>query len=203
MTDGFKRCSKCGETKARSAFYRDSSRKDGRCPYCKTCQAAYCRNNKGLRAGYSAVYRQNNKDKAAAYFKAYYEINRDKKVSYNKDYRRNNKDKTAAYYKDYRKNNPDKIAKIQKRRAERETNAPGGPYVPTRLDYKPRIAFFACQCAYCLVAPAMTLDHAIPLSRGGSNWPANIYPVCFPCNREKSAKILYKEYTPRRLRKAA
>jgi hypothetical protein len=38
--ENMKRCSKCGETKPLSAFYRDRNLKDGHACYCKTCSAA-------------------------------------------------------------------------------------------------------------------------------------------------------------------
>ena len=33
-----KRCVRCGETKERTEFYRQSSQKDGLCPHCKPCR---------------------------------------------------------------------------------------------------------------------------------------------------------------------
>ena len=47
-----------------------------------------------------------------------------------------------------------------------------------------RWAYYADRCWMC-GEPATQTDHLIPLSRGGSNWPANLRPACGPCNREK------------------
>ena len=45
------------------------------------------------------------------------------------------------------------------------------------------------KCRYCgrkLSRKSATPDHRIPLSRGGSNWIANIIPACLPCNQKKN-----------------
>ena len=39
-----KKCTKCGEIKSLSEFYRDRSAKDGRCFICKSCKKEYCKN---------------------------------------------------------------------------------------------------------------------------------------------------------------
>ena len=42
-----KRCSDCGELKARSEFSKDRTKKDGLYHLCKVCRSAYRRKNKG------------------------------------------------------------------------------------------------------------------------------------------------------------
>ena len=41
------------------------------------------------------------------------------------------------------------------------------------------------------------VDHFIPLSRGGSNWPSNIVIACRRCNRAKGDKTPW-EFMPER-----
>lgn len=48
------------------------------------------------------------------------------------------------------------------------------------------------QCQSCgkqQVETSLTIDHIIPLSRGGSNDISNLQTLCFSCNRKKSNKI--------------
>ena len=44
-------------------------------------------------------------------------------------------------------------------------------------------------CVYC-PALATTLDHVIPLSRGGPHTKDNLVPCCKSCNSKKGAKPL-------------
>ncbi len=84
----------------------------------------------------------------------------------------------------------------QKRRAERLALAVGGVFSLARNDYRARIQFYGGRCAYCEQAPATELDHAVPISRGGGNWAANIRPACVECNRSKGSQVYGKEWMP-------
>ena len=59
------------------------------------------------------------------------------------------------------------------------------------------------RCHYCQEeldfdgANKFEVDHFIPLSRGGSNWPSNIVIACRACNRDKADKMPW-EYRPAR-----
>lgn len=43
------------------------------------------------------------------------------------------------------------------------------------------------RCAYCGIGGKMTMDHVIPLSRGGHHTASNVVPACQPCNNAKAA----------------
>lgn len=40
-------------------------------------------------------------------------------------------------------------------------------------------------CAYCFKPAADTVDHVVPISRGGANTPDNLVLACFSCNAGK------------------
>jgi len=46
------------------------------------------------------------------------------------------------------------------------------------------------RCAYCRERVADSIDHVIPLSRGGEHTIDNVLPACLPCNRSKHTKSL-------------
>src|SRR5271156_4516212 len=47
-------------------------------------------------------------------------------------------------------------------------------------------------CHYCerrFSPRALTMDHVVPLARGGQTAPGNVVPACIECNREKKLRI--------------
>jgi 5-methylcytosine-specific restriction endonuclease McrA len=46
------------------------------------------------------------------------------------------------------------------------------------------------RCAYCSVEDKLTVDHVVPISRGGLDAPDNVVPACKSCNSSKGAKLL-------------
>ncbi len=49
---------------------------------------------------------------------------------------------------------------------------------------------FAGRCAYCGVRAKLTLDHVVPVSRGGQHSIGNILPACGGCNSRKRARFI-------------
>lgn len=88
--------------------------------------------------------------------------------------------------KEYRKNNPNKTATWKQNRRSRELGAHGSF---TALEWKElQIKFNKC-CAICKTKTKLTVDHIIPLCKGGTNFIKNIQPLCMPCNSKKHTKI--------------
>jgi 5-methylcytosine-specific restriction enzyme A len=56
-------------------------------------------------------------------------------------------------------------------------------------DWKALLTRFNCRCAYCgqaLTETNRSLDHSIPLIRGGTNDLSNLVPSCLRCNQRKN-----------------
>jgi 5-methylcytosine-specific restriction endonuclease McrA len=79
--------------------------------------------------------------------------------------------------------------KAAKRRNEHHRRAVIGIYTEEQL--QARIDFYGRRCYLCgcdwdaLPSKQKHIEHVIPLSRGGTNWPANLRPACEPCNLKK------------------
>ena len=73
-------------------------------------------------------------------------------------------------------------------RHQRENDAPGiNSYARSKMLAKWKRQ--GKRCAYC-PNPADTIDHVVPLVRGGTNYEGNLVPACRRCNSSKCARIL-------------
>jgi len=68
--------------------------------------------------------------------------------------------------------------------------------------YSPELAQLMAQlvqqpCAYCGATESITIDHVVPLSKGGKHEASNLAPACFPCNSSKCDRLL-SEWSGRR-----
>ncbi len=157
--------------------------------------AYYLKNRDKIRAR-KIVYNEESREARAAWAATYYVKNKDEIATKNAVYRVENREELSTKNAAWRVGNPDKIQAARDRRTALEDAAAGGPFSKTRPDYLARVTEYGGKCAYCLKAKYKALDHAIPLSRGGTNHAYNIFPACGPCNNTKKDKILWDEWIP-------
>ena len=112
-----------------------------------------------------------------------------------KRWREENQEYVREKERDYREANPEKIiANAEKRRAR--LMAAEGEF--TGHDVIALIKAHGRICFYCGDRlKKFQVDHFIPLSRGGTNWPSNLVIACRPCNLSKAAKMPW-EWMPQR-----
>lgn len=115
--------------------------------------------------------------------------------AYTKKWREANIAQARAADRAYRAKHPEKvIAHAEKRRA-RLAGAEGEFSWQDVLDLLHLQRRFCYYCSGKMVK--FQVDHFIPISRGGSNWPDNIVIACRSCNLSKSAKMPW-EWKPDR-----
>lgn len=60
----------------------------------------------------------------------------------------------------------------------------------TGFDWEQALRDYGHQCAFCGVHDEpLTVDHIVPISRGGGNWQWNVRPLCAPCNGNKGSRL--------------
>ena len=137
----------------------------------------WLKDNKEKRRKYEKEYYKKNREHIREYHREWYLKNREDKLAKNKEWRDNNLEKQKIY--------------VHKRRQLIEEN--GGEYTEKEwLNLCERYNFECLRCGDNLVS--MTVDHIIPLSKGGSNHIWNIQNLCLSCNSIKNNKII--DYRP-------
>jgi 5-methylcytosine-specific restriction endonuclease McrA len=195
--DGSKRCNKCGESKPLSDFSKDRSARDGRQGRCKPC----------AKAAHKEYY-EANAENIRARTRRHYESNREKRVEYSRQYRRENAETIARNNAEWRSRNPDYFRQkarewralhpgaAEEQRNERRARKAKAPSDGTNPTWQKVARRDGMECAYCGVVTVPkhddrrlwpTLDHIVPLSRGGADSMGNAVLACFSCNSRKGA----------------
>jgi len=126
----------------------------------------------------------------AKYRETYLSKKPDQEALSSRNYRKANKEKVAAYQRAYAASPRGKVirALTEAKRRARKRNAAGECSLS---QWEARKAMWGGECwlklAGCTKA-GTTIDHVIPLSKGGTNWPSNLRPACPSCNGRKFNK---------------
>lgn len=120
--------------------------------------------------------------KHRAYMAKYHSEKLDIRREYERKYRAVNLELVRARDRDYWRRNPDKKQAKRHRRRALEQNCEASL---TSADIEQLRSERGKKCAVCGVKGKMTLDHIIPLSRGGSHVARNVQFLCFSCNAGK------------------
>lgn len=144
-------------------------------------------------------WRESNADHLRQRRKAYYAENRSLLIQYASEYREANRKRLADNARIYRKQNAKVIrarskanalmtrAKNMQRRARKMKAEGKYTAKDIRLQYERQKG----RCYWCgvKVGKKYHVDHVIPLSRGGTNWPENLVVACPTCNCSKGGKL--------------
>jgi len=186
-----KRCSKCGNEKPIIEFTVDKRRKDGHFPYCKLCKRAESLKSR-LRdpeRAREATRPRNRK---------YRIIGGERVRQYKRDWRSANPEKRLGQERRYRRKHGEKVrTKNSNQQArKRKRNAPG---TFKDADIQAQYALQGGLCFWCsaTLTDKWSIDHVIPVNRGGPNWAWNLVCSCLSCNSSKHDKLPWIEWQPR------
>jgi 5-methylcytosine-specific restriction endonuclease McrA len=169
-------CCTCHKDLPLSSFFKSSKDPAKLRGYCKACGAENDRRRrKRLGIVYTAYDRvrkaewvARNKDKHQAYRRKHVAANIEHYRERQRGWRADHKDRMRAH--------------VERWRARRK-GAPGYTYTTPDLLFS-RWAMYGNRCYVC-GKPAQATDHIIPLSEGGTHYPANLRPICGSCNSKK------------------
>lgn len=130
-------------------------------------------------------------NKTKRYYKEKGHLVREKRIAHHRE-----KSKDAAFRQvackradQWRKDNPERYkrnSKVQKHRRRAREKSAEGFFCSADLSL-----IFESQngkCVYCQIRLGLKyhVDHIVPISKGGSNWPKNLQLLCGPCNLSKA-----------------
>ncbi len=151
--------------------------------------AAWHKANKEKRKKSAADWYQANKVRKNDTSKAWREANKEKNLQYNRDWNEANKERKRVTSKAWHKANPDKARAAEHRRRARLLSA-GGTFSDQDIKSLAQSQPVCNGCPVNFGDVPHTIDHIVPLARGGSNWPSNLQLLCQPCNDSKGAKTM-------------
>lgn len=193
-TARFKRCGKCGCTKpaTRQFFYARKKHRDGLDGRCKSCvlssQKVYRAKNIEACRERCRAYASANKDAARDRFRKWESENKEANRAKSRDWNRRNPDKVSEGWRKWIERNPERAKELHVRSSQcyraRKRGAPGNGATLSEL-----VLIHGPLCHLCKEATADTVDHVIPLSRGGSNYLENLKPACKSCNSRKGNRM--------------
>lgn len=192
-----KQCTKCGEKKPATDqyFYTEWNHNKTKRKLTASCKGC-------LKKSSNKRY-HDNPEKTKEYGKTYYQNNREKKDRQSRDWAINNPQGKKAIEKRYREkhpvtcrqsnkkwldNNPLKKREYTGRRRNRKANAEG-KYTAADIQLLHRSQKGRCWYCQKVLDGKYEIEHRVPISRGGTNWPNNLCLVCRKCNRSKSDKL--------------
>jgi 5-methylcytosine-specific restriction endonuclease McrA len=98
------------------------------------------------------------------------------------------RERRIAYAIAYAAANPH-VGQTAKRR-RKALLAQAGVFAVTAKDWRRLKDRHGGRCAYCDVKAPLTMEHVVPISRGGTHGVGNLLPACANCNSSKRHRLL-------------
>ncbi len=187
-------CRRCGTERTADEFYSCRTTRDRLSSWCRPCHSvarhARYMANREQELARSRAYELANPERTREKARRSYHNNKPAAMARHKKWVEENPDRTRAINRNWYKNNTEVAkAKAAVGRARRL----GAAGTATARQLADRIAMFGGKCWMCGKS-ADTIDHVIPIAKGGTHWPANLRPACGPCNYGKQDRIIHHGY---------
>lgn len=188
----------CGEVKPLESFGVQKDGKFGRKPRCKVClndeNSKYYQSNKeqALEASKTRYYANVEYERERSRQK--YSANKEAHNALTRSWYENNKDRAKELHAEWKRNNKDKVRDYDNRRRALEAGTSVGP-----IDTEALWEASQGVCGLCSeplfegpVFPdplSPSLDHIVPLSKGGTHTQDNIQLAHLGCNVRKGNRV--------------
>lgn len=198
---------------------------DKPCPYCgviigpgkrgypahrrKTCGSPGCqkahqkalitqwgKEHPGYYRDHKRNWRKENPERHRQWTQSWWEANRNAQYEINRQWREENSDRYAEMIRDWGARNKALVSGYRATRRARKANG----WIAER-DWTRLVNRYGGRCFYCGSREPMTIDHIIPLARGGRHTIGNVLPACKSCNCSKQERLIVEWRTARHHRR--
>ena len=190
-------CKKCGKEKPATKEYFSKNGEYLR-GECKDCQKEYHKKNyqenKDAIDAKNREWRENNRDVINEIAKRTYEKHREKTLVKRRKWYEENKEKESARYREYYNSPAGQASRVNKY-ARRKIRLGGKNDKIGKEDWLLIMNSCDWKCFYCkceLTKENRTIDHFVPLSRGGDHSIFNLVASCDTCNFSKQDFLYYE-----------
>lgn len=154
---------------------------------CRECGRLYLAAMRDVYPDRGKEYYWANREACLESSNKWFRDNRDAQLKKKKEWRERN----PGHSDEYRKKNPELYAEASRRRRARKLGA-DGYHSKDDIDKILSGQGGLCAAPWCRsdISNGYEIDHIMPLSRGGSDWPSNLQCLCRGCNRSKSSKTM-------------
>lgn len=199
-------CGKCQQWKPKHDFHKDAGKPSGVHARCKLCVKEWRVANSEHLIQKAMEWQRNNPERTSAAIREWNTRNPDKVRTYRKNDNKKQWEKIKGdpilsenYYTQRKRypsytnrKNKQKIsleaAKAKRHLRKARIFGGGGSY--TQEEWLTLCGQCDNICLCCKEKKPLTIDHVIPLSRGGTNSIDNIQPLCRECNSRKGPETI-------------
>ena len=167
-------CALCQQDVPLELMVKSKRVKSGYTNHCKPCARAL-----------SKAWREANTEKARASTQAWANKNKSRRRAKNRERYALNRDKLIAQTAQYRKDHPEMVVMYNYRRKEHSNKNEKFVILSKEIN-----KLLSSLCVKCGTRERITLDHIIPVARGGRHSIGNLQPLCKSCNSSKSVKTI-------------
>jgi 5-methylcytosine-specific restriction endonuclease McrA len=153
---------------------------------CKAWRKAYYARTRDKALASASAWQKKNRVAHNNASSRWYSNNTQKAKTSSRYWRALNYERHRELVRVWAKINRDKRVVNEQRRRALKRNAEGNFTVD---DWNRIVEAQEGRCLHCGIECKLTVDHIIPLSKGGTNWPENIQGLCRGCNSRKGASL--------------
>ena len=180
-------CTKCGIFKDISLFSKGNGRFKKQ-SHCKECKKKWTDENKEHLIEYKKKYHIDNKEKHnKKSFDTYWKNRVPFKFMTKEEASKRQKEMQHRWYETNKEMCLERAVVLTRNRRSKIKNN-GGSF--TLKEWKNLCNKWKDTCLSCGRIGKLSIDHVIPVSKGGNNSIWNIQPLCMPCNSKKGTKII-------------